>query len=179
MQQLTDYIKVFDDVCPKNVCRDIIAEFERNISYVEKHDTSGYKFDQLNLNSAGLIQLSTAFVNACIPKIKEYLHDLTLREYLPISGFEEVRIKKYYKNSDYRFDTHVDVTNKATSVRSLVFILYLNDNDGVTDFPTLNYSYTPKRGSLIMFPPTWMYPHAGRVPTNRDKYIMMSSLHYS
>mgnify|MGYP003346154397 CR=1 FL=1 len=36
----------------------------------------------------------------------------------------------------------------------------------------------PEAGKVVIFPPTWMYPHNGKMPMDNDKYIMMTCLHY-
>jgi prolyl 4-hydroxylase len=177
--QLTKFIRVFDNVLSSDTCNRIIGEFENNKEHAIHHDTTAYKFDQLNLNSSGLMHISQGFIRHVVPLIKVYTQELSLESYVPIKGFEEVRIKKYKKNSTDDFKTHVDVDDKNSAVRYLIFILYLNNNNGTTTFPHLNYSYTPRQGSMIMFPPFWMFPHSGETPTDNDKYIIMSSLHYS
>ena len=42
----------------------------------------------------------------------------------------------------------------------------------------LNWTVQPKRGSILIFPPTWMYRHAGLPPVSNDKYILGTYLHY-
>jgi prolyl 4-hydroxylase len=176
---LKDFIKVYDNVLSAEICNRIIKEFEARKSLVKHYDTDLYKFDQLDLNQTDLKPLAMSFVRQVIPYIKNYCEELNVEKYIKIKGFEDVRIKKYIKKSSYEFKTHVDVDDKESAVRHLIFILYLNDNNGETFFPMLNYSYKPKQGSMIMFPPFWMYPHSGGIPTDNDKYIMMSCLHYT
>lgn len=181
MKELKDYIKVYENVVPKRICDNIITTFNevQDDPVIEKHDTEHYKFDQWNLNTTGWEGIATSFIRASIPKLIEYVNDLELQNFLQISGaFEHTRVKKYYKSSDYRFDTHVDVADRASAHRSLVFMAYLNDNNGVTEFPTLDLQFTPKAGDLLVFPPLWMFPHGGKNPTDHDKFIMMSSMHY-
>lgn len=175
---LQNFIRVFDNVLSADTCNRIISEFEVRKDLAQHHESESYKFDQLDLSETDLLPLSYAFVKQITPLIQTYTKDLNLERYVPVKGFESVRIKKYFKNSDYEFKTHVDVIDKQSSVRYLIFILYLNDNNGTTTFPLLNFSYKPKQGSMIMFPPFWMFPHSGNIPTDNDKYIMMSSLHY-
>ena len=88
------------------------------------------------------------------------------------------RSKKYLKGTDDQFKTHVDVADKEAAVRYCIAILYLNDNDGLTTFPDLELAVEPVAGRVVVFPPMWMFPHNGLPPTNDDKYIMMSCLHY-
>ena len=55
---------------------------------------------------------------------------------------------------------------------------YLNDvnEGGKTVFKDIEIQ--PKQGTLIVFPPLWMYPHKGEPPTSGSKYIMSTYLHY-
>ncbi|NDG32865.1 hypothetical protein EB118_22700 [bacterium] len=171
--RLTDLIKIYDNVLSKDSCNNIIGEFEARKELVDHHHNDVYKFDQLNLNQTDLKPLATIFIRQIIPLIKYYSAEFNVDRFIKMNAFEDVRIKKYLKNSDYQFKTHIDSADKESAVRYLVFILYLNDNNGNTFFPTLDYSCRPKQGSMILFPPFWMYPHSGVIPTDNDKYIMM------
>ena len=37
----------------------------------------------------------------------------------------------------------------------------------------------PKKGTLIIFPPLWMFPHKGNPPINESKYLLSTYLHYT
>jgi len=177
--ELKSFVKHYENVLSPQTCERIIQEFENNRSHITQYDNEHYKFDQLDLNTSGNQLLAKAFIQQVVPYLKNYISLLSVEPYVKIRGFENVRIKKYLKGSDYKFKTHVDVDDKDSAVRYLIFILYLNDNNGCTTFPNLGLSFKPKQGSMIMFPPFWMFPHSGETPTDNDKYIMMSCLHYS
>ena len=110
-----------------------------------------------------------------------YKKDVPQAKYLPqFKYLEEFRIKKYEVGGHDRFDEHVDVVNYQSSRRSLAMLFYLNDVDsgGKTIFPYQNKEFTPNRGEVIIFPPTWEYPHLGEPPVSNPKYIMSTYLHY-
>tara|TARA_Y100000034_G_scaffold114845_1_gene151368 strand:+ start:1087 stop:1416 length:330 start_codon:yes stop_codon:yes gene_type:complete len=103
-------------------------------------------------------------------------------------GYEAVRMKRYLTNDYDRFDPHVDVLNHETARRFLAFFIYLNDVEegGETQFLNINhpgtylpYTVKPKRGRLLMFPPTWQYYHVGLKPVSDRKYIIHSYCHYA
>jgi hypothetical protein len=175
---LKDYIKTYDDFLDGNSCNQLIEAFNKN-SNIEKHDTELYKFEQLNLNASGLGQVAQQICSGLSTVFTNYFEEVGVSDYIGVQGFEELRIKKYYKNLDYQFKSHIDVADANSMKRYLIAIIYLNDNDGATEFPQLKITNKPKKGSVIVFPPTWQYPHAGRIPTDTDKYIMMTSLHYT
>ena len=177
--KLSDFIQVYDGVVSPAACEQIIEQYKSHSQYIEEHDTEKYKFHQLNLNHTPDLQnLANAYVGSLVPCYEDYFKYLKLREYVNINGFEEVRIKKYLKGTDDQFKTHVDVMDKSTAVRFCIAILYLNNNDGYTTFPTLDMAVEPVAGRVVIFPPMWMFPHNGIPPKNDDKYIMMTSLHY-
>ena len=77
--------------------------------------------------------------------------------------------------------------NSETSRRFLAFFIYLNDVDegGETQFVQLKKPGThiplmikPQQGRLLMFPPQWMYYHAGLKPVSNSKYLIHSYCHY-
>ena len=91
---------------------------------------------------------------------------------------EEFRVKRYIPGGEERFDEHVDVATYETAKRALAFLFYLNENDGKTVLTHHELSVFPICGRVVIFPPTWEYPHAGLAPTDKTKYIMSTYLHY-
>lgn len=177
--KLIDFIQTFDGVLSPDTCKLIIDQFEQNKHHAEKHDTDLYKFDQLNLNTTeGLSELAQVVASNLVTVYDDYFKSLGLRQYVNIESFEDIRIKKYAQGSGAEFRTHVDVMDAASASRFCIAIIYLNDNDGLTTFPTLGVGVKPKAGRVVVFPPTWMFPHNGMPPTDNDKYIMMTCLHY-
>jgi hypothetical protein len=98
----------------------------------------------------------------------------------PKNSIEQIRMKKYTAETGDRFDLHIDVGDYATARRFLVMFFYLNDvnEGGETTFPALDLKVKPKQGSVLCFPPVWMYPHLGEQPISNDKYIVGTYLHY-
>lgn len=107
----------------------------------------------------------------------QYFSDLKVSEFISVNNFESVRIKRYRKNSFQRFDKHIDSANLESCPRYLICILYLNTNNGSTVFWD-DYEIKPEAGKLAIFPPFWMFPHKGNIPTDSDKFIMMTSLRF-
>ena len=108
------------------------------------------------------------------------MEDLDLGPDFPAKyAFEEYRLKKYTQYGD-EFRDHVDVQDHSSARRFLVIFLYLNDgfNGGTTSFPKLDLDIEPKCGRLLIFPPNWMFRHAGRPVEDGTKYIVGSYLHY-
>jgi len=177
--QLKDFIITWDNVLDDQSCDMLVRAFNERSTITEKHDTELYKFEQLNLMQSDMSGIGRQIATALVPYYEEYFERVGASEFIGIQGFEDLRIKKYVVGTGAQFKTHIDVADASSMKRYCIAILYLNDNDGVTEFPTLAVKTTPKKGSLIMFPPTWQYPHAGRLPSDNDKYILMTSLTYT
>ena len=103
---------------------------------------------------------------------------------------EHFRVRKYAVMSkdmpkgDY-FNLHIDIQNYYTAKRFMVILLYLNDVEegGETSFPFLDYAdgngaVKPTKGSLLMFYPSFMYPHTAYPPISESKYTAQTYLHF-
>ena len=181
MVNLKKLIQVHENSLSHELCDELIDYFNSNENNHERLDNDGYpNFTQLNLTRN--IKQCESLHNTLIKKTLEYkekYYEYVSKEVFPKShGFEEIRIKKYNVGGNDRFDTHVDVTDYNSSRRFLSFFWYLNDVDrgGETEF--IDISITPKKGSLVIFPPLWMFPHKGNSPISGEKYLLSTYLHY-
>ena len=171
-------VKAYDNILPDNICKNLIDLFETNTQHQHfiNHDNCPC-FTQVNIN-----QISSDVVRSLIPYVVDvynrYRKDTNNYYAPPIKQLEEFRIKKYDTSGDQRFDEHVDVTDYDTSLRAVAFLFYLNDNDGNTIFPRHGLNIKPVSGKVIIFPPTWEYPHSGLPPKSNSKYIMSTYIHY-
>ena len=92
-------------------------------------------------------------------------------------GFEAFRIKRY-KNDDH-FEPHVDVLDYVDARRYLTIIWCLNKCDGGEfSFDNFDLTYTPNKGTLIMFPSVWLFPHKTAPVKSGEKFILQSYAHY-
>lgn len=184
MVDLLDFIHVYEDVLEPNICQFLINFFEENPDKHERYDNEGKpNFTQVNLTeSCQMSDELNSVHNHLIRKTIEYrdiyYQFIDGRVFPSEHAFEQFRIKKYNADGVDQFDTHVDVINHETSRRYLSFTWYLNtvDQGGNTIFKDLMIS--PKVGSLVVFPPMWMFPHKGEFPISNPKYILTTYLHY-
>ena len=168
-------VKVYDNIVADDVCLELITLFES--SSEKEYINNDHKpcFTQLNIN-----QYYGDWVKTLVGFTKKaygsYCADIK-NPYIPkLHHLEEFRIKRYLTNREERFDEHVDVTDYASARRGLAFLFYLNDNDGDTCFEDVVVH--PRMGRVVVFPPTWEYPHSGLTPTVQTKYIMSTYVHY-
>ena len=170
-------VKVYDNIIPDKLCQILITAFEgcKDQEFVD--DGNCPCFTQVNLNHASrsMVKLITPFVEQAY---YQYKIDTRSKYIPPFKELEQFRIKRYLTNGNERFDEHVDVTDFDSSIRAVAFLFYLNDNDGNTLFPLHNLNIEPVSGRVVVFPPTWEYPHQGLPPKSNSKYIMSTYVHY-
>ena len=171
-------IKIYDNALPNVICKGLIDVFEKNTEHHEFIDYNSCPcFTQLNLNDF-YPNTVPPLIPYLVELYKKYKKDIKSKYIPPLKDIEKFRIKRYNTSGDERFDEHVDVTDSISSRRAIAFLFYLNDNDGNTLFPLHNLNIKPVSGRVLVFPPTWEYPHSGLPPKTNSKYIMSTYIHY-
>lgn len=173
-------LKIYDGALSPEFCDELMKVFEAGTDQHEVHDDGIMSFVQYNYtlhNSKD--EVHGRLMSHLGELFRQYLNDLGTGLHIKLSGFEQLRIKRYTADTDDKFDIHVDVTDHASAIRAVAFLFYLNDSDGNTDFPLQQLGVEPKKGRVVIFPPSWEYPHLGNKVTKNDKYIMSTYLHYA
>lgn len=177
--KISDLVRVYKDVLPAQHCNKIMERFESSKEHWDKQRTPIYKFNQINVNNTpGWEPLQEYLTTTSVDMFKKYFADLDIINPPTIKALEEIRIKKY-EDSDMYFDYHVDVADYKSARRYLAGFIYLDNNDeGQTVFPELDIKIECVQGSMVIFPPLWMFPHAGLPPVTKPKYIIGTYAHY-
>lgn len=184
---LTDvrsYVQVFDESLPIAFCEQMVASF-RQMTGRHVVRSKGWRqgLEDSSWTELDITPLADdAFKGFFYGKIDEYLdrynRRLGLTIPVPTSALlSPLRIKRYVAGSGEAFQPHFDSIGEVAN-RYLVFLWYLNDVDdgGETEFCDLGLKVQARTGRLLMFPPYWMYQHAGRPPLSGDKYILSTYL---
>jgi prolyl 4-hydroxylase len=177
---LASYVQVFDGALPQAFCRQLIASFDES---TQRHIVRARGW-RAGLNDSAWTELDVsaladdAFKGFFYKQIDDYLatynERLGLTLAVPASSLiSEMRIKRYRASEGEAFQPHFDAIYEVAN-RYLVFLWYLNDvqEGGETEFCDLGIKVAARTGRLLMFPPYWMYQHAGRPPLSGDKYIL-------
>lgn len=175
MKNLSDFIKVYDEVLDVETCDKLIEIFNNTRKNIYKNDVAIFQEVNLNLSTHDHILMRRLFdiQTQIMNQYKEEIKPFTLPK---ANSYEQFRIKKYEK--DGVFNWHIDVADSKSSPRFLSFLYYLNDSAADTVFFLQDQvKVTPKQGTVVVFPPLWMYPHKGDL-VEEEKYIMSSYLHY-
>ena len=184
MDTLNDFIRVHENALDSDTCDFLVRLFIQKKSKTERVECEGKpNFTQMNLTqnrdmSPKINEVHTNLIRNVFKYRDEY-YRYTYKEIFPEQhAFEQFRIKGYQPGGVDRFDAHVDVKDYESSRRFLAFMWYLNDveSGGRTIFNDIEI--TPKKGSLLVFPPLWMFPHIGEPPKSNPKYVLTTYLHY-
>jgi prolyl 4-hydroxylase len=181
---LHSYIQTFDRAIEPDFCMQMIRNFE-GMPQFHVGNGRGYRagleesaWTELDLQPL----MDDAFRGFFIDQIQRHLAQYNRRLGLGIDipmrpRIENVRIKRYRAGVAERFQPHFDSID-AVANRYLVFLWYLNDvaEGGETEFCDLGVRVGARTGRLLMFPPYWMFQHAGLPPVSNDKYIVSTYL---
>lgn len=174
------YVQTFDAALPKGFCDQLISSFAQT---TERHliRSPGWRagLDESSWTELDISALAdNAFKGFFYKQVEDHLalYNQRLGLTLPVPPtplISEMRIKRYRAGTGEAFQPHFDAIYEVAN-RYLVFLWYLNDVDegGETEFCDLGIKVAARTGRLLMFPPYWMYQHAGRPPISGDKYIL-------
>jgi prolyl 4-hydroxylase len=179
-KSLSDYVKVYERTLSPETCRALIERFEAEPALQERKQAErSYNFVEINV-SRHWPEVEAQVHGILMACVQRYWEQLDVGASWPAKVWaEKMRLKRYMPGGQDAFPTHVDVMDDDQSKRFLTAILYLNDcGGGETVFPGLDITVTPAPGRMVMFPPLWLFPHAGLPPRDRAKYILHRYLWY-
>ncbi|MGH8145554.1 MAG: 2OG-Fe(II) oxygenase [Rhodanobacteraceae bacterium] len=170
----------YDDALPSVFCEKMIASFKQESTRHLKRergwraglDTSAWT--ELDITPLADAALKGFFSRQIEEYLGRYNTDLGLAIPVPASTLlAPLRIKRYLPEAAEEFQLHFDSIGEVAN-RYLVFLWYLNnvEEGGETEFSGLDIKVAPRTGRLLMFPPYWMFQHAGRSPISGEKYIL-------
>jgi prolyl 4-hydroxylase len=181
---LRDYIQVYDDALAPDFCARMIESFHA-MERFQRDNGRGFRagleesaWTELDISPLADAGFKGFFVQQIEAALARYNASLGLTIPVPATPkLAELVIKRYRPNGEENFQPHFDSLGDVAN-RYLVFLWYLNDvaEGGETVFVDLDVSVSPKAGRLLVFPPYWMYQHAGRAPISGEKYILSTYL---
>tara|TARA_B100001287_G_scaffold159021_1_gene133644 strand:+ start:2007 stop:2525 length:519 start_codon:yes stop_codon:yes gene_type:complete len=170
--ELSNLVKVYKGAFDKEHCRQLIDIYESDAA--KRFETDVMKFDQCTLKNDNLptmnaVQIFLSYFN----QYDRWLKSKNQNYLPPIQELEQLRIKKY--PIDGYFKEHIDAADRQSSRRFLSAFVYLNDSGGTKFF---NRRINAEAGTMVIFPPQWMFPHTGLVG-NKEKYFLSTYCHFS
>ena len=170
-------LRIYDGALSEEFCDELINIFEAKQSILKKRKnhlfneynyTIDYKDDEVHSN----------LLNHMSMLYKHYLKDLGTDNMIGISGFEEVKIKRY-DSKQGEHGLHIDTVDQKSSIRAVSFLFFLNETDGQVDFPLQRVGVEARKGRVIIYPSTWEYPKNIKKTTKIDGYLAETYIHYA
>lgn len=179
-RDLARYVQWFDHALDPELCQRLIASLDQFESLQLRNDRGAIKalpssaWTELNVSKLADASFEALFRQQTLHYLERYNERAPMT--LPIpprNRLENLRIKRYLADQGDQFQPHFDALD-YTCNRYMVFLWYLNDvaEGGETEFCDLDLRVDARAGRLLMFPPYWMYQHAGLPPRSGDKYII-------
>lgn len=189
MKDLNSFVRVYPSSFDATFCTYLMERFEQDTHNHRQVSMPGHRsFTELNVTaSPEWKDIHELLVDKTIDALPRYCDDIGLdpRQFPEQYGFEQIRMKRYRPQTEDEFRLHVDVGDHSSARRFLVCFWYLNTVEigGETVFPKFLPDGSarvikPVQGQLLIFPPMWMFLHAGNKTISQPKYIIGTYLHY-
>ncbi len=183
MKNINDYIVTFDEVITDALCDAILEEFSDETEW-QKTVIGNNKVND-KIRTAETVVLSYPHVIEKNPKVRAKLDKYVFasagfaikkyNEKFPLalieedSGYELLR----YKEGQF-YTTHTDSFKARPRAVSCSFILNDDYEGGEFAFFDRELIYNLKKGSCIMFPSNFMYPHEIMPVTSGTRYSIIT-----
>lgn len=178
------YVRVYDEDLPADLCARMVHSFQGLARFHQPNgrgfragleESSWTEVNVTRLSDEGFLNFFRGRIDAAVER---YNADVGLAIPVPNSPkTADLILKRYRSGADESFQRHFDSIHDVAN-RYLVLLWYLNDVEegGETAFPQLDLAVEPRTGRLLVFPPYWMYQHAGLRTVSGDKFILSTYL---
>lgn len=176
---MNDFIEVYDNALPLDVCNQVIDVVEHYISVGLAHDSRqsprrGQRKDfQVFLNSA-----RPDVANAVFPYLgnvfEEYTKKYPSLDFISLNA-HELKVQKIPEQGGFHNWHCEQGFEHQQAQRFLTFMIYLNDTaegDGTTEFIEYGKKIQPKAGRIVLFPAGFTHTHRGNPVYKSCKYII-------
>lgn len=181
--ELRDFIRIYDAALEDDLCERMIRSFEK-LAHLQARNGREVMpqlpesaWTEINVSKLDA-SVEAYFHKQAMHYLGKYNEEVNLTLPIPLRNrFEDLRIKRYNVADGDQFQPHFDAKDYSSN-RYLVFIWYLNDvaEGGETEFCDLDLRIGARTGRLLIFPPYWMFQHAGLPPRSNDKYMISTYL---
>jgi predicted 2-oxoglutarate/Fe(II)-dependent dioxygenase YbiX len=183
MNQLTDYIQVFENIVPLELCDAILKEFSAEEEWqktvvgggkvrsdIRSAETIVISFSHvIEVNSAVRKQLDLDLFSSAAIAIKKYNEKFPLAKIEEDSGYELLR----YKEGQFYIE-HTDSFKDRPRAVSCSFALNDDYEGGEWAFFGREKVIKVPKGAAVLFPSNFMYPHEIMPVTKGTRYSIIT-----
>ena len=188
MNNIENFIGVFDDVFTIDECKDIVNYFEtlesRNLilnisdysngNKTSRNDSSVFMMEPTIFR----VKATGAYMRMFIEKFQncynEYVAEYdVLKQGVAKHGILGLKVQKTPPGGGFHY-WHFENAKMEDSGRLLTVMVYLNDvaEGGETEFLYYKKRIKPKTGRLLIWPSGFTHTHRGNPPLTDTKYIL-------
>lgn len=182
MKQLKDYILVVPNIIPFGICDAVLAEYKECNDWINASVKNGENLNVRNCQTIGISfssimeknkyvrqKIDQDLFNCAANAIKEYKKHFVHCNIEQDSGYDLLRYEV-----DNFYTTHTDSFKDRPRAVSCSFALNDDYEGGEFAFFDRELVYRLKKGSCIMFPSNFMYPHEIMPVTNGTRYSIVT-----
>lgn len=179
---LRDYIVVFENAISNELCEEVIAEYNNDKNWTNTVVSGGTRrdirrCDAINMTDSFIIKqnqekrksIDEKLFNCAGNVIKKYNEKF---EHAKIQGDSGYTLLRYQEGEFYT--QHTDHFLQAPRIVSCSFTLNDNFEGGEFGFFDRELVYKPPKGSALMFPSNFMYPHEVMPVTRHVRYSIIT-----
>jgi predicted 2-oxoglutarate/Fe(II)-dependent dioxygenase YbiX len=183
MFDLKDYILVVDNILPVEYCQSLLSEYKDSAEWkntkikngeVDQHIRSATSIlmstdEVIDINKDTRKQLDTEMFSYAGNAIKKYIDKFPFAQIEHDSGYELLR----YEEGQF-YSQHTDSFNLQPRAISCSFALNDDYEGGDFAFFDRQITYRLNKGSAILFPSNFMYPHEILPVTKGTRYSIVT-----
>lgn len=182
MKELKDYIVVMNNIMPPPVADAVLAEYKNCDDWINASIKNGEDLNVRNCQTIGISfeniisknlearkKIDGMLFSIAGQAIKEYVRHFNWAKIEQDSGYELLK----YEVGDF-YTTHTDSFKDQPRAVSCSFTLNDDYEGGEFVFFNRELVYNLKKGSCIMFPSNFMYPHEVMPVTNGTRYSIIT-----
>jgi len=179
---LSDYIVVFENIVPHELCDEVMKEYESDSNWVQATIRDGINTDIRNCHA---INMSDPFIiSQNDEKRRKIDHDLfvcaanAIQKYnnkFPLAHIQSdsgYTLLRYRENGFYK--THTDSFYDAPRAVSCSFAMNDDYEGGEFAFFGQKVKHKIKKGDALMFPSNFMYPHEVMEVTSGTRFSIIT-----
>jgi Rps23 Pro-64 3,4-dihydroxylase Tpa1-like proline 4-hydroxylase len=179
---LRDYIVVFENIISDDLCNEVLDEYNNDKNWVNTTVSGGTRrdirrCDAINMSDSFIIQQNQEKRKSIDDKlfvcageaIKKYNEKFTHAKIQGDSGYTLLR----YQEGEF-YSEHTDHFLQEPRIVSCSFTLNDDFEGGEFAFFNRELIYKPPKGSALMFPSNFLYPHEVMPVTKGARYSIIT-----
>jgi predicted 2-oxoglutarate/Fe(II)-dependent dioxygenase YbiX len=179
---LRDYIVVFENIIPDELCDEVLEEYNNDKNWINTSTAGGVarnvrRCDAINISDSTIIEqnqekrksIDNKLFGCAGEAIKKYNEKFKHARIQGDSGYTLLR----YQEGEF-YTEHTDHFLQAPRIVSCSFRLNDSFDGGEFGFFNRELIYKPPKGSALMFPSNFLYPHEVMPVTRRVRYSIVT-----